>query len=759
MPDSREKRPYSLVDIAPGVSLKAIPDGTDVARAHSFWAEYLLLAFLLGLFLFRGFIPAWKSLNTDFRNYYVAARLYREGSSLLRVYDFTWFQRQKDHAGIGPCVVGFVPDTLLSALPIVPLAGLPPLTAKRVWLVINAGLLALSALILSQITQLGWRRILIVMFLAVEPLAKSFLYGQMHLVVFLLLAATVWLMKRKQPVAGGISIALAAALKLYPALFVVFFLRKNQWRALAGLVAGLVILAGLSVHLFGWEVHRIYLSQILPQMGRGENIDPYAPGWNSLTALLHRAFIREPELNPDPLVHAPAVYALVQPLCQTLIFVPAIWLLIPGAVRREHENLEWAAYTAMLIALSTGPTSYHLCILILAAALGLDALLATGRRWEACILVGLYGMICSPWMGLAPGNADGWHMLLASPRVYLQLALAFYLYGVIHGYPIVRDRLRTHRRETLAFGAAFLLLAAMGALQAFHHLRNQFGNYSRRLFTLPGSLLQGEPTVGAKGLYFTRMPGTGESFETWRWSRSQLASLPPAEDEFHPTSAPALTDVWVELAGPVSNIVRFSNLNGVGGPTSSIEVANGEQPSVSPDGKMLAFVREKHGRGELWIKELERNVNSLAGEERKMVEDSYDVWEGAFEPGDRRIIFVAAPRGQPELYSVDITSGLSTQILIAGPARYPAFSPDGQWITYSRCERGTWHLCVTNRTFGFSRPLVKADCNAISPMWESDSRNLIYATDCGRGLEMTALAHIEFSPERGEMDQRCNRRK
>jgi len=255
------------------------------------------------------------------------------------------------------------------------------------------------------------------------------------------------------------------------------------------------------------------------------------------------------------------------------------------------------------------------------------------------------------------------------------------------------------------------------------------------------------------------MPGTGESFETWRWSRSQLASLPPAEDEFHPTSAPALTDVWVELAGPVSNIVRFSNLNGVGGPTSSIEVANGEQPSVSPDGKMLAFVREKHGRGELWIKELERNVNSLAGEERKMVEDSYDVWEGAFEPGDRRIIFVAAPRGQPELYSVDITSGLSTQILIAGPARYPAFSPDGRWITYSRCERGTWHLCVTNRTFGFSRPLVKADCNAISPMWESDSRNLIYATDCGRGLEMTALAHIEFSPERGEMDQRCNRRK
>ncbi len=748
MPDLRKIRPNCLVDIAPSANLEAPAGGIAVACVRSFWAEYLLLAFLLGLFLFRGFLPAWRSLNTDFRNYYVAARLYREGSSLLRVYDFTWFQRQKDHAGIGQCLVTFVPHTLLSALPVVPLAGLPPLTAKRVWLVINAGLLALSALVLTQVTRLGWRRILIVIFLAVEPLAKSFIYGQMHLLVFFFLVAAVWLVTRRRPVAGGISVALAVGLKLYPALFLVFFLRKKQWWGLAGLVGGLLFLTGLSVYLFGWQVHRIYLSQILPQVGRGENIDPYAPGWNSLTALLHRAFIQEPELNPYPLLHAPNIYALVQPLCQAAIFIPAVWLLIPGAVRREHENLEWAAFTAMLIALSTGPVSYHLCILILAAALGLDALLTTGRRSEACTLVGLYGMICFPWMSLASRHVDGWHVLLVSPRVYPQLALPFYLYGVIHGFPLVRDRLSTHRRETWAFGAAFLLLAMVGALQAYDHLRDQFGNYHRRLFTQPGSLLQGEPAADANGLYFTRMPGRGESFEAWRWSRSLLASLPPAEDEFHPASAPALGNVWVELSGTVSNIVRFSSLTGAGAPTATIEVANGEQPSVSPDGKLLAFVRENHGRGELWIKEVERNADPPGREERKMVDNSYDVWDAAFEPGDWRIIFVAAPKGQPELYSLDITSGLSAHIPVAGPARYPAFSPDGQWLAYSRCEHGTWHLYVTNLTFRFSRRLVQGDCNSISPVWEPDSKNLIYATDCGRGLEMTALARIEFSPER-----------
>src|SRR5579864_7078062 len=99
------------------------------------------------------------------------------------------FNGKKDHQGIQQCLVGFVPDTLLSALPIVPLAGLPPLSAKRGWLIVNAILLVIAAWAMMRTTQLGWRRILILVFLAIEPLTKTFLYGQMHLFVFFLLVA------------------------------------------------------------------------------------------------------------------------------------------------------------------------------------------------------------------------------------------------------------------------------------------------------------------------------------------------------------------------------------------------------------------------------------------------------------------------------------------------------------------------------------------------------------------------------------------
>src|SRR5258708_27681173 len=115
---------------------------SDVWKA---WAERALLALLFLLFVFRAIIPAWGHVDSDFANYYLAARLYRQGYPVERVYEWTWFQRQKDHAGIEQPLVGFMPLTLTSALTIVPLSLLSPLWANRVWSVISFGLLLLAA--------------------------------------------------------------------------------------------------------------------------------------------------------------------------------------------------------------------------------------------------------------------------------------------------------------------------------------------------------------------------------------------------------------------------------------------------------------------------------------------------------------------------------------------------------------------------------------------------------------------------------------
>ena len=123
-------------------------------------AEWVVLLAALAYFGGRSLPRAWKSLNTDFPNYYVTARLLREGYSTDRVYEWLWIQRQKDHFGITKAdqpVIGFIPHTPFSALVVWPLTGFSPLTAKRIW--IGWVALGLIAALPNSLSELGWRRI------------------------------------------------------------------------------------------------------------------------------------------------------------------------------------------------------------------------------------------------------------------------------------------------------------------------------------------------------------------------------------------------------------------------------------------------------------------------------------------------------------------------------------------------------------------------------------------------------------------------
>jgi hypothetical protein len=122
----------------------------QVNHAHGWmvWSERVLLVALLLLFVTKGFIPAWKHLKTDFPNYYLGARLYRQGYPMERVYEWTWFQRQRDHLEIDQRLVSFIPFTLPSMLPVMPWCSLPPLQAKHFWLLMNVLFLLGTALFL-----------------------------------------------------------------------------------------------------------------------------------------------------------------------------------------------------------------------------------------------------------------------------------------------------------------------------------------------------------------------------------------------------------------------------------------------------------------------------------------------------------------------------------------------------------------------------------------------------------------------------------
>ncbi|MBB5329790.1 hypothetical protein [Tunturiibacter gelidoferens] len=68
----------------------------------------VLLAIQMGV---RTLPKAWHTLNNDFPNYYMTASLVHERYDTSRIYDWVWFQRQKDHRDIDQRMVGMTPLT------------------------------------------------------------------------------------------------------------------------------------------------------------------------------------------------------------------------------------------------------------------------------------------------------------------------------------------------------------------------------------------------------------------------------------------------------------------------------------------------------------------------------------------------------------------------------------------------------------------------------------------------------------------------
>ena len=694
----------------------------------------------LAVFVWRGVVPAWNRLLTDFPNYYLAGRLFRDGVPLDRLYDWEWLQRQKDHLGLDQPLVGFVPLTMFSALLVAPLTSLSPLAAKQCWLVFNLALLPAIAWLLRAITGQPFRRVAVIGLLAVVPLQTNFLFGQQHLFVLFLLTVATWCYFREHDLGAGAALAVAAAVKLYPAVFVLLLVRKRRWRALASLAVVGVLIGVVGLALFGVEPWVVYAREIVPRaVLRAEVTDPYDTHMSSLAGMLRRLLIFEPELNPHPLVHAPWAFAVLQPLFACAILAAGLWLLTPGRASPERERLDWAAMLAVVLLLSTGTPTYHLCALILAAALAVDCMLRTGWVAGARASLAVFAVLClvtQDWIADAPA---GWRILTAYPRVYaltafwLLIVAAQRRFGRSAGHPL-------DRRRAVRFAAVFGGLAIASALSWNRHFDGQFAATEHRLARLDAGWPAAHPTVVGDGVLFVRMNESGYVLD--RAPKLLRVRSAPGTDLFHPTVAPVSAEAWVEVAASGgSRVVRFPPET-VELPVRMLppEIQDAGAPVVSPDATHLGFLRWRGGRGQLWW------LDRAAGTQRPVTGTDWDVLDFGFFP-DNRVVFAGRRGARTGLFVVGAAGEPPSPVAASDrPARYPAVSPDGRWLAYAERDRGNWQLWVLALDNGERRQLTRADCNSISPAWRPDSRNLVYATDCGRGVQVTTLAELRAVP-------------
>ncbi|MGZ6388890.1 MAG: glycosyltransferase family 87 protein, partial [Ktedonobacterales bacterium] len=148
----------------------------------------------------------------------------------------------------------------LLAILLQPLTMLPCVDAFRVWRLISLAIWAAVILLLAwqvwhRCVQQGHtpsRAALAAAYITAlaataYPVLDGLWLGQVHLLIFAGIVLAWWLRKHNQPVAAGVVLAVITLIKLLPAVLIVYFLLRRDWRVVAGALVGGVLLLGVMV--------------------------------------------------------------------------------------------------------------------------------------------------------------------------------------------------------------------------------------------------------------------------------------------------------------------------------------------------------------------------------------------------------------------------------------------------------------------------------------------------------------------------------
>jgi hypothetical protein len=640
---------------------------------------------LAGTFFFAtSFRKGWTRVETDFPNYYTAAVLARNHQPVQRFYDWRWFQRQMNYAGTERQLGGYIPQTPLTMLPLLPVSGLPPQAAKQVWLAFNVILLGIAAALISRLTRISAGVVLLIAFLGYASLESNFVLGQYYVFLLFLLTIGVWSLTRGHAFSGGLVFGAICILKLYTAPFLLYFVWKRQWRALLGMLTACVALGLVSIAWLGWDANVYYVTAVFPRASENAILDPYNPGTGTLTNLLRRTFIIETELNPHPLFQLPFAFFLLQPLLTlTILTLP----LLAVARDKTIAKKEVAWFLVAILLASPNTASYVFIVLLLPVAMLLEG---AARKW-ACAVVVTYVLVCLP---LRP--VSSWMF----PKVWLLFTLYF-----IAGGEYWRNLSRR------AVGVAMAAIVAISLLSAQAHQRAYDREPPRMYHPVEfqvGSIYASSPAISDAGIVFESMSAGGYVLNR---------NLAFEGHAFHPTVPLSGSPIVFELvAHGHSNIVSFDPK------TKALElltpdVADAQSPAISADGNRLAYV----SGGRLFVR----------GEGELVTPGSVE--DAAWFPAGDHLAFsvkgvICDSRGMRSLASA-----------VPGEHSEPAISPDGRRLALTVSQRGARHIWIENLVTKAAREITGGSCNSYEPAWDLDSKGVVFASDCDRGLGLPRL--------------------